>query len=187
MLCDRLNVSERRACRFIGQHRSTQRREPVAAPDDQALRAALRAFAGKRPRWGYRRAHHHLLAEGWHINRKRVQRVWREEGLRVPATRRRKRPVGEGPDGRHVNATAPDEVWALDCQADQTADGRPIRLVNIIDEHPRQALLMHAVDVMTQGEIGLGLGIPLVTVKSRIHAALGTLRENPRLAAWFVR
>ena len=144
MLRDRLGVSERRACRYVDQHRSTQRREPVLAADDQALRAALRAFAAERPRWGYRRAHHHLLQEGWEVNRKRVQRVWREEGLRVPRTRRRKRPVGDGPDGREINAAAPDDVWALDFQADQTSDGRPIRLVNIIDEHTREALVMHA-------------------------------------------
>ena len=111
----------------------------MLADDDQALRAALRAFAVERPRWGYRRAHHHLLQEGWEVNRKRVQRVWREEGLRVPRTRRRKRPVGDGPDGREIDAAAPDDVWALDFQADQTSDGRPIRLVNIIDEHTREA------------------------------------------------
>lgn len=64
MLRDRLKVSERRACRFIG-HRLTQRRPPVVAADDQALRTALREFAGRRPRWGYRRAHHHLREEGW--------------------------------------------------------------------------------------------------------------------------
>ena len=93
---------------------------------------------------GYRRAHHHLRQEGWAVNRKRVQRVWREEGLRVPRTRRRKRPVGDGPDGREIDATAPDDVWALDFQADQTSDGRPIRLINIIDEHTREALVMHA-------------------------------------------
>jgi len=52
MVRDRLGVSERRACRYVGQHRSTQRREPVVAGDDRALRAALRAFAGERPRWG---------------------------------------------------------------------------------------------------------------------------------------
>ena len=144
MLRDRLGVSERRACRYVGQHRSTQRREPLVAGDDQALRAALRAFAAKRPRWGYRRAHHQLVQEGWEVNRKRVQRVWREEGLRVPRTRRRKRAVGEGPDGRDVNATMRDDVWALDFQADQTSDGRPIRIVNVIDEHTREALVMHA-------------------------------------------
>jgi putative transposase len=144
MLRDRLGVSERRACRYVGQHRSTQRREPVLGADDQALRAALRTFAVRRPRWGYRRAHHHLLQEGWQVNRKRVQRVWREEGLRVPRARRRKRSVGEGPDGRDINAAAPDEVWALDFQADQTSDGRSIRLVNVIDEYTREALVMHA-------------------------------------------
>lgn len=143
MLRDRLGVSERRACRYVGQHRSTQRREPLVADDDQALRAALRAFAVTRPRWGYRRAHHHLRQEGWEVNRKRVQRVWREEGLRVPRARRRKRAVGEGPDGRDINATRPDDVWALDFQADQTSDGRPIRLVNVIDEHTREALVMY--------------------------------------------
>jgi hypothetical protein len=68
-----------------------------------------------------------------------VQRVWREESLRVPRARRRKRAVGEGPGGRDIDATAPDEVWALDFQADQTSDGRPIRMVNVIDEHTREA------------------------------------------------
>lgn len=144
MLRDRLGVSERRACRIAGQHRSVQRYEPIVAEDDQALRVALRAFAAERPRWGYRRAHHHLLGEGWDVNRKRVQRLWREEGLRVPVRRRRKRPAGDGPAGREIAATAPDEVWALDFQADQTACGRPLRLVNIVDEHTREALVMHA-------------------------------------------
>jgi putative transposase len=144
MLRGRLGVSERWACRVVGQHRSTQRREPTVAADDEALRAALRAFAAGRPRWGYRRAHHHLRQEGWSINRKRVQRVWRAEGLRVPARARKRPPAGDGPAGRDVIAKARDEVWALDFQADQTADGRPLRLVNVLDEHTREALVMHA-------------------------------------------
>jgi len=142
MLRDRLGVSERWACRVTGQHRSTQRREPVLAADDEALRAALRQFAGERKRWGYRRAHEHLVAEGWQINRKRVQRVWREEGLRVPRRARKRPPVGDGPDGRAISAAAEDDVWAIDFQADQTACGRPLRLINVIDEHTRQALTM---------------------------------------------
>jgi hypothetical protein len=79
-LQERLGFSERRACRLAGQHRSTQRHERTVAVDDAAIRAQLRAFSRKRPRWGY---HQHLLEEGWSINRKRVQRLWREEGLRV--------------------------------------------------------------------------------------------------------
>jgi putative transposase len=142
MLRDRLRLSERRACRFIGQHRSTQRRPATVAADDQALRAALRGIAGERPRWGYRRAHHELGLRGWTVNRKRVQRVWREEGLRVPA-RARKRPRAAGqPDRSALRASGPDEVWAVDFQHDMTADGRPLRLVNVIDEFTREALVM---------------------------------------------
>ena len=72
MLCDRLGVSERWACWVVGQHRSTQRHEPTRAGDDAALLAELRQFSKDRPRWGYRRAHHHLRQQGWEVNRKRA-------------------------------------------------------------------------------------------------------------------
>lgn len=143
MLRDRLGLSERRACRFIGQHRSTQRRPPTVAVDDQALRAALRTIAGQRPRWGYRRAHHELGLQGWSVNRKRVQRIWREEGLRVPPRARKRRRPPDQPDRSQLRATGPDEVWAVDFQHDQTADGRMLRLVNVVDEFTREALVVH--------------------------------------------
>jgi transposase InsO family protein len=83
MLRDRLHYSERRACRLAGQHRSTQRHEPPAAGvQDSDLRRELRDLAARKPRWGYRRAHGHLRSNGQIVNRKRVQRLWREEGLR---------------------------------------------------------------------------------------------------------
>jgi len=89
------------------------------------LRAELRAFSVKRPRWGYRRAHHHLRQEGWEINRKRVQRVWREEGLRVPQRKRKRRRLGESTvPAVRLRAQRPNQVWAFDFQFDQTADGR---------------------------------------------------------------
>jgi putative transposase len=185
MLRDRLGVSERRACRYVGQHRSSQRREPVVAADDAALRAALRAFASQRRRWGYRRAHHHLRQEGWSVNRKRVQRVWREEGLRVPQARRRKRPVGDGPDGREITAAAPDEVWAIDFQVDQTADGRPIRMANVIDEHTRQALVMHAGRSITADEL-VGQLEALVAARGRAPAFL-RMDNGPELTSHAVR
>ena len=65
MLRDRLGLSERRACRVVGQHRSTQRHKPTRAGDDHALRAQLREISVQRPRWGYRRAHHRLRELGW--------------------------------------------------------------------------------------------------------------------------
>jgi len=143
MLCDRLGISERRACRFIGQHRSTQRHEPKRATDDQALRARLRAFSAERPRWGYRQAHHRLREEGWAVNRKRVQRLWREEGLRVPRRARKRQRLGDSTvPARRLRAERPNHVWALDFQADQTADGRMLRLLNVVDEFTREALAM---------------------------------------------
>ena len=141
MLRDRRGLSERRACEIVGQHRSTQRREPCVAADDAALRARLRRFSKDRPRWGYRRAHAQLLEEGWSVNRKRVQRLWREEGLRVPRRRRKRQRLGDStvPAAR-LRAERPDHVWALDFQFDQTADGRVLKLLHIVDEFTREAL-----------------------------------------------
>jgi putative transposase len=141
MLMDRKGLSERRACQIVGQHRSTQRREPCVAGDDGALRARLRRFSKDRPRWGYRRAHAQLRDEGWDINRKRVQRLWREEGLRVPVRRRKRQRLGESTvPAKRLSAERPDHVWALDFQFDQTADGRVLKLLHVVDEFTREAL-----------------------------------------------
>lgn len=146
MLQVRLKLSERRACEIAGQHRSTQRREPKIAPDDQTLRAALRRISGRKPRWGHRRAHAQLLREGWDHNRKRTQRIWREEGLRVPAKAKKRRRLGEstaeGAD--RLRATHPGHVWALDFQHDATADGRELKFLNVVDEFTREALAICA-------------------------------------------
>ncbi len=143
MLCDRLGVSERWACRVVGQHRSTERYEPKRAEDDAALRAELRGFSAERPRWGYRRAHHRLRQEGWEVNRKRVQRLWREEGLRVPQRARKRRRLGDSTvPAKRLRAERPNQVWAFDFQFDQTADGRALKLLNVVDEFTREALLM---------------------------------------------
>ncbi len=141
MLHDRLGISERRACRYAGQHRSTQRHDPIVAGDDAALRAELRRISRKRPRWGYRRAHQLLLDEGWQLNRKRTQRLWREEGLRVPQRRRKRQRLGDStvPADR-LRAEAPDHVWAIDFQFDQTADGHNLKLLHVVDEFTREAL-----------------------------------------------
>jgi putative transposase len=142
MLCERLALSERRACEIAGQHRSTQRHEPELAPEEEALRRRLRRLAASKPRWGYRRAHGHLVSEGWSINRKRVQRIWREEGLRVPARKRKRRRLGvstaEGAD--RLRATHPGHLWALDFCHDATADGRELKFLNVVDEFTREAL-----------------------------------------------
>jgi putative transposase len=111
-------------------------------PDrDRALREQLRQFSRAHPRWGYRRAHAVLREQGWRVNRKAVQRLWREEGLRVPTTGRKRQRLGIStcPADR-LAAEHPDHVWALDYQFDQTLDGRILKLLNVVDEHTREAM-----------------------------------------------
>jgi putative transposase len=136
-----LGVSQRWACQLVGQHRSTQRHQPAEPDRDRALREQLRQFSRVHPRWGYRRAHAQLRQAGWSINRKTVQRLWREEGLRVPARRRKRQRLGTStaPADR-LAAERPNHVWALDYQFDQTTDGRSLKLLNVVDEHTREAL-----------------------------------------------
>ncbi len=145
MLQDQLGLSERRACWYVGQPRSTQRHEPAVGQGDAAIRAQLRAFSRKRPRWGYRQAHQHLLDEGWTINRKRTQRLWREVGLRVPQKRRKRLRRGDSTvPGDRLRAERPDHVWAFDFQFDVTDDGRMVKLLYVVDEFTREALAMVA-------------------------------------------
>src|SRR5918993_3925057 len=134
-------VSQRGACRLVGQHRSTQRPQPVEPDRDRALRAELRQLSRAHPRWGYRRAHAVLREQGWSVNRKAIQRLWREEGLRVPVRRRKRQRLGVSttPADR-LAAEHPNHVWALDYQFDQTTDGRILKLLNVVDEHTREAL-----------------------------------------------
>jgi putative transposase len=137
-----MNVSERFACRVVGRHRATQRREPAATTPgdpDAALRSWLRQWAKDHPRRGFRNAYADARGEGGTVNDKKIQRLWRDEGLRVPPRRRRKRwGASTAPD--RPQADAPNRVWAVDFQFDATTDGRPIKLVSIIDEHTRECL-----------------------------------------------
>ena len=139
-----LGRSERLACRIVGQHRSTQRHQPIEPDRDRALREELRRLSRAHPRWGYRRVHAVLREQGWVVNRKAIQRRWREEGLRVPSRRRKRQRLGAStcPADR-LAAEHPDHGWALDYQFDQTLDGRILKLLNVVDEHTREALAIH--------------------------------------------
>ncbi len=141
MLQDRFGVSERRACKIVGQHRSTQRLEPPTPPDDEAkLRGFLRRFAKRRPRWGWRRAAKELRRSGWQVNNKRVRRLWRDEGLQVPTRSKKKRLTGIGTHVGAMSLIAPNALWALDFQFDHTIDHRQVKMLNVIDEFTRECL-----------------------------------------------
>jgi transposase InsO family protein len=137
-----MGVSERFACRVTGQNRTTQRQKPAATtPEDPdaGLGAWLRQYAKDNPRRGFRAAFHDARGEGWTVNHKKIQRLWREEGLRVPQRRRRKR-LGTSATKNPPVADAPNKVWAVDFQFDATTDGRPVKIVSIVDEHTRECL-----------------------------------------------
>ncbi len=102
------------------------------------LRAFLRAFSTERPRWGWRRAAKATRRDGRRVNDKRIQRLWREEGLKVPYRKRKKPHRGIGSAVGAMCPIAPDALWALDFQFDTTVDGRILKLLNIVDEYTRE-------------------------------------------------
>jgi putative transposase len=129
-------LSERRACRLIGLHRSTSRYARKRG-EDKDLRHRLRAWAARRPRWGYRMLHWQLGQDGIAVNRKRVYRLYREEGLRL--RRRRRKHVAAAPREKLPPATRPNERWSMDFMSDEFEDGRPLRLLNVVDDFTRES------------------------------------------------
>jgi putative transposase len=141
VLRERFGVSQRRACTVVGIHRSTMRLSPPQVTAEEAeLRAWLRRFSVDRPRWGWRRAAKMARRAGWQVNNKRIRRLWREEGLRVPQRRRKKRLTGIGVAVGAMSPIRPNVIWAMDFQFDTTADGRTVKMLNVIDEFTREAL-----------------------------------------------
>ena len=134
-------VSERFACRVLGQHRSTQRKTPTGRADEAALTADIIALANQYGRYGYRRITALLHAAGWTVNVKRVERIWRREGLKVPHKQPKKGRLWLN-DGSCVRLRPEyrDNVWSYDFVESRTHDGRKFRMLNIIDEFTRECL-----------------------------------------------
>lgn len=138
-----LGVSERRACRTLGQHRSTQRKIPCGLPDEERLTEDIIELTREYGRYGYRMIAGMLNNSGWHVNHKRVERIWRREGLKVPHKQKKKGRLWMN-DGSCVRLRAerPNHVWSYDFVHGRTHDGRAYRTLNIIDEYTREALMI---------------------------------------------
>jgi putative transposase len=149
-----MGVSERRACRALGQHRSSQRYQPHERADQEALTAAIVALAARFGRYGYRRITDLLREAGWQVNAKRVQRIWRAEGLKVPA-KQPKRGRLWLTDGSCIRLRPqhPNHVWAYDFLAETTSDGRRLRLLTVIDEYTRECLAIHVARHTTNQDV----------------------------------
>ena len=144
-VCQAMGVSERRACRVVGQNRSTQRHRTLAPQDEPSLVTRTLQLAGEYGRYGYRRITALLRREGWRVNHKRVERIWRQEGLKVPKKqpRRGRLWLNDGSCLR-LRPCWQDHVWAYDFVADRTHDGRPLKILTVVDEYTRECL---AIDV----------------------------------------
>jgi len=134
-------LSERHACRIVGQPRGTQRYTTLVRADEDALTQAIIALASQYGRYGYRRIKSLLDEAGWDVGCDRVQRIWRREGLKVP---KKQRPRGRLwlNDGSCIRLRPErrNHVWSYDFVEAQTHDGRKLRLMTLIDEFTRECL-----------------------------------------------
>ena len=141
-VCQILTVSERRACKVLGQARATQRRTLSPPSDENQLTDDIIALATRYGRYGYRRITALLNNEhGWRVNHKRVERIWRKEGLKVPQKQPRRGRLWLN-DGSCIRLRPEhkDHVWSYDFMIDRTANGKAFKILNIIDEYTRECL-----------------------------------------------
>jgi transposase InsO family protein len=138
----------------MGQSRSSQRYQPRPREREAELVKRMLEQVKKHPRYGYRRVWALLRGEGFRVNRKRVYRLWRREGLKVPVKQRKRRRLGDSMNGivRH-RATHADHVWAWDFVHDRTEDGRAIKWLSIVDEHTRECLALEARRSFRSGDV----------------------------------
>ena len=137
----KLAVSERRACRVIGQPRSSQRYAGRKVEKNRCLAERMSKLSQENPRYGYRRVWALLKREGWKVNKKRVYRLWREEGLKVPNTQRKRPRLPEGTSENGCTrrrAEHKDHVWSYDFVMDRTEDGRRLKMMPVVDEYTRE-------------------------------------------------
>jgi len=135
---DKLGVSERRACQVLNQARTTQRRQLSPPSDEERLTGEIIALASRYGRYGYRRITAMLQNSGWKVNHKRVERIWRKEGLKVPKKQPKRGRLWLN-DGSCVRLRPEHEnhVWSYDFVIERTANGRAFKILNIIDEFTR--------------------------------------------------
>ena len=150
----RFDVSERRACAVLDQPRSTQRYAGQPPDDEARLVARMLELVRERPRFGYRRIAVLLQREGWGVNVKRVYRLWRREGLKVPKKTRKRRGKGTSANACHVRrAEHKDHVWTWDFVFDRTTSGTTLKWLSIVDEYTRECLMLKVSRSITSEDV----------------------------------
>lgn len=149
----RLGTSERRTCEVLGVARSTQRYEADARSEDD-LRLALIRLAKQYGRYGYRKVGELLRVEGWVVNHKKVERIWREEGLQLPHRhKRRRRLYHHDASVIRLRPVYPNHIWSIDFVHDKLSNGRPYKMLTVLDEYTREALSVKVATKMGSDEV----------------------------------
>jgi len=169
-----VGCSQRRACEVLGQHRSTQRYRRRVAADEQALVGRIEEIVRSHPRYGYRMVCGRLRMDGWRVNHKRVHRLCRREGLRVPRKNRRKRRLGVSDNGvERMEALHPNHVWCWDFVEDSDFMGRPLRFLTVVDEFTRECVLLEVERSMSGERVR-----QLITEVIKARGAPGHIRSD---------
>ena len=149
-------VSERRVCKVLGQPRGMQRYAKRRPADEAKLLEEMRRIARKRSRFGSPRIDQTLRRRGWKVNHKRVERLWREEGMQVPKKqhKKRRRECG-GSENSCIQKRAlrPDHVWSYDFVEDRTEKNRKLRMLVVIDEFTRESLAIEVAWSFTSAQV----------------------------------
>jgi len=150
----REKVSERRACQVLGQPRSTQRRTPHVPDDEPRLVKEMIELATQYGRYGYRMVTGLLREDGWRVNHKRIERLWRREGLKIPQKqpKRRRLWLNDGSCIR-LRPAYTDHVWSDDFVHDRTSDGRAFRMLTLMDEYSRECLAIDVARKLTSEDV----------------------------------
>ena len=185
-----LDVSERRVCRALGQWRSTQRYAKLASGEEFALTQRIIELASQYGRYGYRRVTALLRNEGWAVNHKRVERIWRQEGLKVPLKQPKRGRLWLN-DGSIVRLRPefPKHVWSYNFMQDNTHNGVPFRILNVIDEYTRECLAVRVARRLTHRDV-LEVLFDLFTrrgVPVHIRSDNGSEFIAKRVRAWLAR
>ena len=142
-LVDEKGYPVRVACKMVGVRSSTYYYEPKKRSYEASLVKVLHTLSQENPRYGYRRMTALLKGDGWKVNKKRIQRLWRKEGLKVSWKRTKKKRVGHSTTVTQA-ALYPNHVWSWDFVFDRTADGRQVKIFNIVDEYSRFNIALEA-------------------------------------------
>lgn len=149
-----LHQSERRVCRVLGQPRSTQRYAAVVRDGEGPLVKRMHELVRAHPRRGYRMVCGMLRLEGWRVNVKRVHRLWKREGFRVPAKQHKRRRLGSSENGIvRRRSEHKDDVWCVDFIHDRDEQNRPLKWLSVVDEHTRECLALEVERGMTAREV----------------------------------